>query len=151
MSSSTALALPTSSSLCTRITMHCLSGRPGSLSNFPARFLGNCSSGVQRIVKYSNDVSFQCETRPNWAAGTPGGLSWPQKPKLSGKPSFWHFPTKRTMTPHVGNPIAGQTITASLLYHLWRLLNGDVTCHRSVDQDWNAVGHSRSVFLRECM
>ena len=39
VSTSTALAFPTSSSLSTRMTMHCLSGCPGSFSIFPARFL----------------------------------------------------------------------------------------------------------------
>ena len=47
MSSSTALAWPTSSSLSTLITTHCLSGWPGSLSSFPARFLG---SGLESNV-----------------------------------------------------------------------------------------------------
>ena len=47
MSSSTALAWPTSSSLSTLITTHCLSGWPGSLSSFPSRFLG---SGLESNV-----------------------------------------------------------------------------------------------------
>ena len=39
VSSSTALAWPTSSSVSTLITTHCLSGWPGSFSNLSARFL----------------------------------------------------------------------------------------------------------------
>ena len=107
---------------CTRITMHCLSGSPGSLSSFPARFLAICSSGVQRFVEIIVLSVFTVKLG-RWHARR---LVLATKSKVQRQAKFLQ---------------AKQSLPA-FLFHLWRLLDGNVTCHSSVDQDWNAVGHS---------